>query len=152
MNLQNLQKNFQSYILNNNSEITKNISSSKNLSASQQIQIYQNAYYERIVAAMMQDFPTITAFLGESAFAGLVCDYINHYPSQHFNLRYIGKNLSDFIAQKDESFAAFSDLAKLEYMMCDLDASEIHFQSDFNVVEVYNAFHHENRLIVLRKK
>ena len=117
MNLQNLQKNFQSYILNNNSEITKNILSSKNLSASQQIQIYQNAYYERIVAAMMQDFPTITAFLGESAFAGLVCDYINHYPSQHFNLRYIGKNLSDFIAQKDESFAAFSDLAKLEYMM-----------------------------------
>jgi hypothetical protein len=151
MTLKKLQTQFLSGILKNNTRIIKKISSSKNLSSRQQLQIYQNAYFERIIAAMSQDFPITKSFLGEGAFYSLVQDYINHYPSRDFNLRYIGKYLSDFLLQKDKSFAAFSDLAKLEYVMCETDKSEIHFESDFNVVDVYNIFHTENRLIKLIK-
>lgn len=151
MNLKQLQKNFQSYILQNDAQIEKNIAPSKNLSPSQQIQIYQNGYYERIIAAMMQDFPIIVALLGEDAFSSLVRDYISHYPSDHFNLRYIGKNLSLFILSKDPSFISYGELARLEYMMCFADPlCEINFESDFNVVEVYNAFYLEGKLVELR--
>lgn len=144
MNLKQFQTHFQSYILNNDPRITKN------LSQSQQVQIYQNGYYERIAVAMLQDFPIIVAFLGENAFSSLARDYINHYPSRHFNLRYVGKNLPAFLLQKDNSLLPFSELARLEYGMCETNASEIEFQSDFNVVEVYHAFHFENKLIELR--
>lgn len=150
MNLGELQKNFQSYILQNDSRIEKNIAPSKNLSSSQQIQIYQNGYYERIVSAMTQDFPIMLAMLGENAFSSLVRDYISHYPSDDFNLRYIGKNLSVFIISKDSSFIAYSELAKLEFLMCvENSLREINFESNFNVMEVYNAFHVKGKLIAL---
>lgn len=152
MNLKQLQKNFQSYLLKNDSRIEKNIAPSKNLTSMQQIQIYQNGYYERIIAAMMQDFPIITALLGERAFSSLVRDYISHYPSDHFNLRFIGKNLSAFIVSTEASLVAYSELAKLEYLMCaENQLAEVSFESDFNVVEVYNAFHAGSELIPLKK-
>lgn len=155
MNLKQLQKNFQSYILKNDFQIEKDIAPSKNLSPSQQIQIYQNGYYERIIAAMMQDFPIMVAMLGESAFSSLVRDYISHYPSKHFNLRYIGKNLSAFILSKDASLIAYSELAKLEYVMCTVENAEnavnnVEFEFDFNVLDVYDAFYLEGKLVELR--
>lgn len=150
MSIKELQKNFQSGILKNNTAILKNISESSNLSPKHQLQIYQNGYRERLIGAMKQDFPIIFAILGDSAFSSLVTDYIAHYPPTHFNLRYVGKNLSDFFLEKDPNFAAFSDLAKLEYLMCHANPSdEIQIESAFNVVAVYTAFHDEGRLIQL---
>src|SRR5437868_6412927 len=119
MNLAELQKNFQSYLLQNNTEVVQQILSSENLSPTQHLQIYQNSYLERIIAAMQQDFPIILSIVGESAFSSLVHDYINHYPSKNFNLRYVGKYLSEFILQRDASLQAFSDLAKSEYLKID---------------------------------
>ncbi|HLB56832.1 MAG TPA: DNA-binding domain-containing protein [Coxiellaceae bacterium] len=110
-----LQNRFQKNILNNNSDIEKSILSSKNLSASEQMQIYQNSYSERIILAMMQDFPTLCDSIGESAFRSLVIDYLKEFPSTNFNLRYVGKNLGKFILQKDKSFIKFANLAKQEY-------------------------------------
>ena len=79
-------------------------------------------------------------------------DYISHYPSDHFNLRFIGKNLSAFIVLKEASLIAYSELAKLEYLMCtENQLAEVNVESDFNVVEVYNAFHATNALIPLKK-
>lgn len=143
MILRQLQIDFQSRILQQ-----------KHFSKSQQrMQIYQNSYYERIIAALKQDFPIMTAMLGDAVFSGLVRDYIDQYPSQHFNLRYIGKNLSDFILEKDKSFEAYADLARLEYQMCISTASsEIIFESHFNVVDVYNAFYTKQQLIALLPK
>ncbi|MCX7125975.1 MAG: DNA-binding domain-containing protein [Gammaproteobacteria bacterium] len=142
MTLKQLQKNFQSAILENNSRILKSISTSKNLSESQQIQIYQNAYCERIVGAMKQDFPVLCASIGESAFSSLVCDYLKTHPSQNYNLRYIGENLAEFILLRDASLEAYADLAKLEWLFCEseIDLKEREFQTQFNVVAVWQEF------------
>jgi hypothetical protein len=151
MNLKILQEKFQSYLLNNDSQIAKNIKSSQQLTSAQQIQIYQNSYHERMIAALSQDFPILRAILGENAFSSLVRDYMSHYPSEDFNLRHVGKNLSDFIISKDHSLRPYSELAKLEYAMCMANASqEIAFESDFNVVEVYHHFHRDNQLIPIK--
>lgn len=113
--LKTLQNLFQKNILNHYSDIEKFIPSTKNLSASQQIQIYQNSYYERIILAMSQDFPIIKTFLGEDAFAGMVCDYVKKYPSTNFNLRYVGKNLAKFLLETDATLAPFAELAEQEF-------------------------------------
>ncbi|OGT43697.1 MAG: hypothetical protein A3F13_07055 [Gammaproteobacteria bacterium RIFCSPHIGHO2_12_FULL_40_19] len=155
MNLKSLQITFQNDLLKNTTTMSKNITFSKNLSSESKIQIYQNSYYERIISAMQNDFPITHAFLGEKAFSSLVCEYIDQYPSMHFNLRFVGKHLSHFILEKDNALAAFSDLAKFEYLMCEVDmqfilASDIHFESNYNIIEIWNAFHAENRLIEIR--
>jgi hypothetical protein len=118
MNLKKYQEHFQSFILKNKNDIEKNILPAKNLSPSEQMGIYQNSYYERIIAAMMQDFPTILGHLGEDAFASMVRDYIDCYPSTDFNLKYIGKNLAAFLLEKDKSLLPFSELAQSEYDVC----------------------------------
>ncbi|MCX7120599.1 MAG: DNA-binding domain-containing protein [Gammaproteobacteria bacterium] len=116
-NLRTRQQQFQSYILKDNLLILNNIISSKKLSAKQQLQIYQNSYYERIIAAMKQDFPILCESIGEAAFESLVCDYIKKFPSKNFNLRYVGKNLAEFILAQDESFAPYAELAEREWLL-----------------------------------
>jgi len=116
-NIKQLQSDFQSYIFENNLNIVESISPSKKLSASQRMQIYQNNYYACVISAMKQDFPVLCAHLGEAAFNSMVCDYVRAYPSQHFNLSYIGKNLADFILEKDQSFKVYADLARSEYSL-----------------------------------
>ena len=135
-NLKQLQSHFQNTILN--AAIPEG-----------RLRIYQNGYYERIITAMKQDFPVIHAFLGDQAFSSLICDYIDAYPSRHFNLRLIGTNLSVFLKNKDESIVPFADLAAFEWLMCQsqFNKTEINFKSNFNITEVWHAFHAENRLI-----
>ena len=154
INLESLQNNFQNELLQNTAVTAENIISTDSLSSQAKLQIYQNSYYERIIAAMQQDFPITLAFLGEGAFASLVCEYIHHYPSTHFNLRFVGKQLSQFILKKDDALGAFSDLAKLEYLMCEVEmqliaVSDINFESNYNIIAVWNAYHTENKLIEL---
>ena len=115
MMLKNIQKTFQQSLLKNDDGFVSTIKSSKNLSSKKSMQIYQNAYYVRIIAAMAQDFPLLHEKIGESAFASLITDYLESYPSKHFNLRYVGKNLSKFIVERDPAFKLFSDLAAQEW-------------------------------------
>ena len=111
MTLKTLQSDFQEYILKNNLTILKNITQKNRLS------IYQNSYYARIITAMKQDFPRLCESLGDSAFASLVTDYINTFPSKNFNLRYVGKDLAHFIASKDPDFAPYAEMAQAEWLM-----------------------------------
>lgn len=152
MQLKTFQEQFQSFILESDETIIHSISSSDRLSSVEKIRIYQNGYIERLISAMQQDFPVLCALLGESAFSGLVCDYIDAYPLKDYNLRYLGKKLSDFILEKDHGLQSFSDLARFEYLLCDAESENnlAKFYSDFNVVEVWNVFHAENKLIEFR--
>ncbi|OGT50372.1 MAG: hypothetical protein A3E82_05000 [Gammaproteobacteria bacterium RIFCSPHIGHO2_12_FULL_38_11] len=115
--LKTMQREFQSYLLKNDLRVLNSITPSKTLSAKQQLQIYQNSYYERIIATMKQDFPLLCESIGDAAFASLVSDYIKAFPSQNFDLRYVGKNLAKFILSQDESFAPYADLAEQEFSL-----------------------------------
>lgn len=152
MNLKSFQNHFQSYLLSDDIEMDRHILSSKKLSSSQKLTIYQNSYYERIIGAMKTDFPVMNNMLGDGAFSDLICDYIDSYPSHDYTLRYVGKNLAQFILDKDSAFLAYSDLARFEYLMCEAEhkktkISEIDFHSPFNIVEVWNVFQTTGKLI-----
>lgn len=100
-----MQQQFQHYILHNNETILSEMTPDR-------MMIYQNSYYERIIAALKQDFPRLCDEIGDSAFASLIQDYLKSYPSKHYNLRIIGKNLSEFILSRDAGFAYYAELAK----------------------------------------
>lgn len=121
MHLRQLQREFQQYLRNDQSAVPHMIAAPKNMPAASRLQIYCNGYYERIVIAMQDDFPVTRKLLGDSAFHGLVCDYLQIYPSTHFSLRYVGQYLSCFIAQQDPSFTAYADLTALEWAMCEAE-------------------------------
>lgn len=154
MNLKIIQTQFQQYILSSETAVFTSIDDNAALTAHQKMQIYQNGYYERIIAAMKTDFSILSAMLGDAAFSGLICDYIEAYPSQHNNLRYVGKNLSKFIFEKDNALEGYADLARFEYVMCEAEYQKtelcsIHFQTKFNIIDVWNAFQREGNLIAL---
>lgn len=150
MSLKTLQHELQSYLLTNNSKIVSKIISTQNLPAKSRLQIYQNSYYERIVVALSQDFPVLQASIGKDAFSSLVRDYIQAYPSNNFNLRYIGKNLSIFIAEKDPDFEPYADLAKLEWLMCEakIDNTEKKLETRYNIMAVWEAFQKDNTALL----
>ena len=118
--LQKLQEDFQAYVLGNSTAVVKKIVSTKKLTAKKRLQIYQHSYMERIIQAIQQDFPRLCAAIGEPAFVSLVEDYIAHYPSHDYNLRYIGKNVAAFIMSRDADFKPYADLARQEWMELDL--------------------------------
>lgn len=105
MRLKTLQQQFQSYILHNNETILSEMTPDR-------MSIYQNSYYERMIAALKQDFPRLCEDIGENAFASLIQDYLQSYPSKHYNLRAIGKHLSEFILSRDTDFAYYAELVK----------------------------------------
>ena len=133
MQLKTLQHQFQTYILNNDPVILSDMNSGH-------MTIYQNGYYARIIEAMKQDFPVLCEHLGESAFAGLITDYVAHYPSKHYNLRTVGKYLSEFIISCNSQFEFYADMARLEWLICCDDVEAIKsFESKYNIGDVVNA-------------
>lgn len=73
------------------------------------VPIYSNAYYARIHAVLVDDYPKLSAMLGDDAFRALVVPYLRAHPTTHFSLREAGVHLPDFLAD-----AIHRDLARLE--------------------------------------
>ena len=138
-------------MLNNDDTVIAQIQASKNLTAQSRLNIYQNSYYERMIGALAQDYPVLQAHLGEDAFASLIRDYIKKYPSTHFNLRFVGKQLAEFILSCDADFLAYAELARLEWLYCEsgIIGQAQKFSSRFNALEVWQAYREKGELLQL---
>ena len=135
MKLKTLQRQFQSYIFKSDTLILSEMTPDR-------MTIYQNGYYERIITALKQDFPVLCKALGDSAFSGLVRDYLQSYPSTHYNLRVIGQYLSEFILSRDPGFAYYADLAKLEWFVsCDDWDAVQSFESQYDVMKYMQEYY-----------
>ena len=146
MSLKQCQSDFQAYILNGEYTIAKRMIAPKNMPVLDRLNIYQNGYFQRIIQSMSQDFPVICALIGEDAFSSMVCDYLAVYPSHYASLRYVGKQLSDFLKVQDEALAGFVDLAILEYSLCEITAEPILLQTRFNILDVWQAYQDDEAL------
>ena len=149
MTLKEIQQQFQSCLLKNNSDINFYIKDTGNLSAQSRLQIYKNSYFERIANALSQDYPVLNAAIGEHAFSSLARDYIKTYPSSDFNLRSTGKFLSDFILSKNPEFLMYADLAKLEWLLCEIemDGSKKQLKTTYNIFSLWKNFQ-ENKTMI----
>ncbi len=61
------------------------------------LEIYRNAYRQRLVEALAVDYPMLSRWLGRDRFHELAAGYLTTHPSRHFSIRWIGRHLPEFL-------------------------------------------------------
>lgn len=89
---------------------------SHSLAPVERVEIYHEMYLLRMVEALESDYPAVRHYLGEDAFAELVRDYVQWYPSKSYTLNRLGDFLPTFLAADAErpENELLADLARVE--------------------------------------
>lgn len=72
--------------------------------------VYSSAYYNRQLEVLGKVFPSLKIVLDE-VFTDVLLEYLDHYPSRHDSIDFIGNNLAQFI--KEHNFAYSLGVDKL---------------------------------------
>ena len=118
--LRELQDTVQEAILKSRKDSTgKHTENAKSLLKNDRLAVYAEGYIFRIAEALESVFPAVRKVIGESNFLHLTANYLDHYPSNSFDLGYAGVHLSKYLCEyvlaKDLPF--LSDLAGLEWQV-----------------------------------
>lgn len=100
-----------------NSHFATTLLGSSTLDVDTGLAIYHNAYLARLQDVLRHDFSAIRYWLGDDEFAALTEAYVRRYPSDHFNLRWLGERFPAFILEHlvAEQSAPLAELARLEW-------------------------------------
>jgi hypothetical protein len=78
------------------------------------IRVYSDAYYLRLRDVLREDFPKVTALLGDR-FDGVVAGYLERFPSEQPSVRHLGRALAEFLQSREDIPKCLPDLAELEW-------------------------------------
>ena len=78
------------------------------------IRVYSDAYYLRLRDVLREDFPKVTALLGDR-FDGVVTGYLETFPSEQPSVRHLGRALAEFLRRREDIPKCLADLAELEW-------------------------------------
>ena len=107
-------------------EIGQVILPSVEMTSSDRVQIYQRAYFGRLLECLRTQFPAMQYAIGTEAFDGLAFGYLSENPSRNYSLSSLGESFESYLAstrpprdeQADPSEPDFADflidLARLE--------------------------------------
>ena len=93
-------------------ELERLIVGDARLSAVGRLDIYANMYFFRLLDILRDDFPKLSAALGEAGFHNLATDYLLAHPSRHPSVRNVGEKLAQFLDGRGPAWHA--GLARLE--------------------------------------
>jgi hypothetical protein len=83
------------------------------------LEIYNQQYWFRVIAAVAEDFPVLQVVLGQERFDSLMLAYLRENPSTSFSLRNLGAGLPAWLASYPElagpQHALAVDVARLEW-------------------------------------
>ncbi len=89
------------------------------LTPTERLGIYHRQYWYRILDSFAEDFPGLSAVLGERAFQRLAHAYLAACPSQSFTLRNLGSRLETWLTANpeyaDKYLALALDMIRLEW-------------------------------------
>lgn len=116
-----LQRKFQADVLAGRRLHAAEIAGREEPDAEARLTIYANAYRLRLVAALKADYPKLCTLLGDETFHALACAYLERYPSQHPNIRWVGRRLPGFLREQEpfRSEPVLAELAAFERAMRD---------------------------------
>ena len=85
----------------------------------EQLSIYAEAYFARILESLEDDFPTLRKVLGEESFVKLIADYLKNHPSRYATIGEIGKNLPQFLKtyEMTKAYPFVAEIAQLEWQL-----------------------------------
>ena len=85
----------------------------------ERLEIYNRQYWFRVLGALAEDFPALTAVLGSRAFEALSIAYLTAHPSRSFTLRNLGSRMVEWLAAHPEyagrRHALAVDVARVEW-------------------------------------
>lgn len=119
MSLMKLQQAFFNDIKSHDCLDVNYILPGENLSSSQRLGLYQDAYHIRLFDALSENYPALHAIAGDEIFGKIFNQYLEKYPSRHFSIRYFGDQLPAFI-QKEITFndvELLSEIALFEWAL-----------------------------------
>jgi hypothetical protein len=117
--LEQVQQDFQSYLLTGEGEITRHVRGTERVPAATRLAIYRDGYSARLIEALGTGYPALARLLGESDFEELGSAYVKAHDSRFFSIRHYGHALAELLAT-DARYAAapaLSELARWEWVM-----------------------------------
>lgn len=119
MRLAELQRAMQTSVLHGEVSAASLVRGTQAFAADARLQVYENAFHQRLVAALTVTYPALHAVLGEAQFSALVREFAQHSPPRHFSIRYFGHELDALLARGPARRKAMglSDLARWEWSL-----------------------------------
>lgn len=74
------------------------IAPNSRLTAFERLEIYNRQYWFRVLSALAEDFPALSAVVGSQAFDRISVAYLCAHPSRSFSLRNLGSHLAEWLA------------------------------------------------------
>lgn len=89
------------------------------IAARDRLEVYGNAYRERLREVLGKDYPCLRRLLGEARFAALAYDYIAEHRSHSPTIRWFGAKLATFMAEAAQWLdeGAARDMAVFEWSL-----------------------------------
>jgi hypothetical protein len=81
------------------------------LSSFERLEIYNRQYWFRLIAAVSEDYPALSAIVGPRRFDELILNYLKENPSTSFSIRDLGARLPSWLDDRPEFTGAHHDLA-----------------------------------------
>ncbi len=85
----------------------------------ERLEIYNRQYWFRVLSALAEDFPALSAVIGSRAFDALSVAYLTAHPSRSFSLRNLGSKLPAWLAANPKyagrRHRLAADVARIEW-------------------------------------
>ena len=116
--LKQIQDAFTEHIMTDNPVISGHVTGTSKVPSDLRLDIYRNAYRERLIETLASDYEILGKLIGEEVFRRLCTAYIDKFPSSHYSLRWFGKNLSTFLDYSPEkgNHGWEAEMAHFEWM------------------------------------
>lgn len=97
--LQRLQAQFIDHLLSPAHQMDAEAIGTTRVSAADRLAIYARGYRLRLIEVLENDYPGLLGLMGDEDFTALCLAYIDHYPSQHFSVRWFGQHMPRFLVE-----------------------------------------------------
>jgi hypothetical protein len=127
MRLVELQRNFQAHLLMGDDAILRSVVDAPPLAPAERVRVYGNAYRVRLRDALKDAYPVLFKILGDEVFENLGDAFVDAHPSVHRSIRWYGRELSDFLAQRPPyaEQPILAEIARFEWTLSEVfDAAD----------------------------
>ena len=116
--LAQLQADFQASILNEDHDTIKSrLVNDAKVGTEKRLSIYADAYRLRIIEALSTAYPKLHRLLGDDLFDTTARQYIDQYPSQYRNMRWVGDRMCEHLLNVLPQHPIASELAHFEWSL-----------------------------------
>ena len=110
--LRELQTRFKAHLLDGDTAIAQSVESASAEDGEERLGVYAFGYGQRLRGALRIEFPGLAALAGDDAFNELMDHYIHVCPSHHPNVRWLGREMVDWL-ERDARYSARPELAAM---------------------------------------